>query len=279
MHPTQPPFAFGSGGWWVLTLEQNEEPEKMTPLDKALQEAKDTADAADAFYSLFLNTAVFIPTHDPAAESSGSRRTAPGETFHPFVVESEGKPYLPVFDTHDRLTAWAGGHPMTYIQMAAHALIRSSLDPKLHLALNVGTPNLKVFVPEELERLRQVHQAQTPKQFTVPAGTRVLVGAPASVPDGIEESLRHCLERNEEVESAYLGQVHFMIEGSKPELFLVLKIDDTGKEHLDSIQEDIGVALRGFLQKGENLTLQVYDGKGTGSGVVEAVKPFYVRKR
>ena len=20
LHPTQPPFAFGSGGWWVLTL-------------------------------------------------------------------------------------------------------------------------------------------------------------------------------------------------------------------------------------------------------------------
>jgi hypothetical protein len=122
------------------------------------------------------------------------------------------------------------------------------------------------------------YETQGPKEFTVPAGTRVLVGAPLNIPEGLEAALRQVLSRNNEVEAAYLGQVRLMIEGAKPRLFLVLKIQEKGKPFLKNIQENVVVATRGFLQEGEHMSLQVYDGKGISSDVVKSVKPFFMKK-
>lgn len=249
----------------------------MTPLDQALEAAKQDQTKGEAFYSLFLNSEVFIPTHDAPATSTELHRAQQGETYLPYVVESQGTAYLPVFDTYDRLIAWTHGIKMTFIKMAAHALVRSSLDTKLHLALNVGTLHTKVFTPGELVWLRNVFETQKPKAFQVPAGTRVFIGAPAKVVDGLEESLRNCFQRNDEIDAAYLGQVHFQFEGAKPELFLVLKLAASGQTAWVSIREDIGIALRGYLKDGENLTLQVFNGEGIGADVVRAVEPFFTK--
>lgn len=249
----------------------------MTELDKALSAAQQDQTKANAFYSLFLNSDVLIPTWDAGSPENGARRSREGESFSPIVVENKGVPYLPIFDKIERLQAWAQGQEITYVQMPAHALIRSSLQPKLHLALNIGTEHFKDFEPDELVWLRQAFEEQKPSAFNVPAGTKVLVGAPARIPDGLEDALCSCMRRNAEVETAYLGQVHFDLPGETPQLFLVLKLDAAGQDYLQNINEDIGVATRGVLGEQEDLTMQVYDGKGISSDIVETVKPFYTR--
>ena len=252
----------------------------MTDIDKALYASQHDQAKADAFYNLFLNSDVIIPTYSlNETNNTGVRRSEEGESFTPFVIDSDGIPFLPIFDTIERLQAWAEGKEMAYVRMPAHALIRSSLDPKLHLALNVGTPYFKDFVPDELDWLRQVFEQQKPSAFTVPAGTKVYIGAPASVPNGLIDALGLCMKRNAEIEAAYLGQVHFDLEGEKPQLFLVLKMDSSGQQYFDNIKEDIGVATRGFLAKGEFITMQLYDGKGISSDVVSTVEPFYTRTK
>lgn len=251
----------------------------MTELDKALAAAQQDQAKSDAFYNLFLNSDVLIPTRDTATPEGGIRRTQEGESFSPIVVENENVPYLPVFDRMERLQAWAQDQEITYVQMPGHALIRSSLDPKLHIALNIGTPHFKDFVPDELAWLSQAFEDQKPSAFTVPAGTKVFVGVPARIPDGLEDSLRSCMRRNIEVEAAFLGQVHFNLPGEKPQLFLVLKLDAAGQKYLQSINEEIGLATRGFLDEQEALTIQIYDGEGISSDIVETVKPFYKRDK
>lgn len=247
----------------------------MTDLDNALAAAQKDQSLADAFYSLFLNTDVLIPTRDTSGMDGGMRRSKEGESFSPIVVESNGVPFLPIFDRMDRLQKWAQGEEITYIQMPAHALIRSTLDPRLHLALNVGTSYFKEFVPDEIAWLRDSFEKQKPTAFTVPAGTKVFVGAPAKIPDGLVAALTTCMSRNQEVEEAYLGQVYFDLPGEKPQLFLVLKINDAAHDFIQNINEDIGAATRGLLGEKESLTMQIYDGKGVSSDVVTAVKPFY----
>jgi hypothetical protein len=251
----------------------------MTELDKALIAAQSDQAQANTFYNLFLNSDVFIPTYDAATTESGMRGSQEGESFTPIVVENEGIPFLPIFDTLERLQTWAQGREMTYIRMPTHALIRSSLDPKLHIVLNVGTAYFKEFVPDELDWLRQVFEQQKPSVFSVPAGTKVFVGAPARIPDRLVNALNMCMTRNREVEAAYFGQVYFDLAGDKPHLFLALKVDDVGQEHLQSINEEIGVAIRGLLDERESLTMQVYDGEGISSEIVATVKPFYTRKK
>jgi hypothetical protein len=250
---------------------------EMTELDKALAAAQQDRGKTDAFYSLFLNTDVLIPTRDVAAHGGGSRRSQEGESFIPIVVENEGVPFLPIFDRMERLQAWAQGQEVSYVQMVAHALIRSSLDPKLHFALNVGTSYFKEFDPDELAWLRQSLEEKNPSAFTVPGGTKVFVGAPANIPDGLEDALRSCMRRNTEVQAAFLGQIHFDLPREKPQLFLVLKTEAAGQQILQSINEDIGVSIRGLLGEQESLTMQIYDGKGVSSEIVGTVEPFYVR--
>ena len=251
----------------------------MTDLDSALVAAQGDQSRGNVFYSLFLNSDVLIPTRDSGGTDGGMRRSKEGESFSPMVVESNGVPFLPVFDRMDRLQKWAQGHEIAFVKMPAHALIRSSLDPRLHLALNVGTPFFKDIVPDELAWLSEEFERQKPSPFTVPAGTKVFVGAPAKIPDGLVDALTTCVSRNQEVQEAYLGQVHFDLPGEKPQLFLVLKLDDNAKSFMQNINEDIGVATRGLLGKQESLTMQVYDGNGISSNVVTSVEPFYRRQQ
>jgi hypothetical protein len=251
----------------------------VTDLDNALAAAQKDQSKANAFYNLFLNSDVLIPTRDTSGTNGGMRRSKEGETFSPIVVESNGVSFLPIFDRMDRLQKWAQGHEITYVQMPAHALIRSSLDPRLHLALNVGTSYFKEFVPDELAWLRDAFEKQRPSAFTVPAGTKVFVGAPAKIPEGLVAALTTCMSRNQEVEEAYLGQVYFDLPGEKPQLFLVLKLNDAARDFMQNINEDIGVATRGLFGEQESLTMQVYDGKGVSSDVVAAVKPFYRKQQ
>ena len=114
--------------------------------------------------------------------------------------------------------------------------------------------------------------------FTAPAVTHVLVGTPPNIPEGLEAALRQVLSRNNDIDAAYLGQVRSTVEGAKPELVLVLKIQEKGMPFFKGIQENVDAAARGFLRDGERLTLQVYDGKGIGSDVVKSIKPFYLKK-
>jgi hypothetical protein len=251
----------------------------MTDLDRALAESQKDQSKSDGFYNLFLNMDVFVPTHNPViTNQSRMRRTEEGETFSPIVIENENIPFLPIFSTLDRLQSWAKGQEITYVQMPAHALLRSSLDPKLHLALNVGTPHFKEFTPDEIDWLCQVFEGQKPSAFNVPKGTQVLIGAPSQIPNGLTDSLSTCIKRNTEINTAYLGQVHFQLEGETPQLFLVLKVDQEGLEHMQNINEDIGIAVRGYLPEGQSITMQIYDGTGISADVVDTIKPFYIRK-
>lgn len=251
----------------------------MTELDKALAASHDTPEKADAFYGLFLNTDIFIPTHAPAPEGSAEGRSKEGESFAPLVVESDGILFLPVFDRLERLQAWAKGEAIDYVRIPTHALLRSSLEPKLHIVLNVGTPHTKEFVPDELAWLRGTLDQLEPKPFAVPAGTSVVVGPPTNVPEGLVAALTACLLRNQEVEAAYLAQVEFEIPGEKPQLFLVLDVDDAGQQYVETIREDIGIATRGILGEHESLTMQVNNGGGISTGVIAEVDAFYRRSK
>lgn len=78
----------------------------ITPLDKALVAAQQNAELQSAFYNVFLGSQLFIPTLDHPVQDSTIHRSQAGEKFTPYVVEYNGKKYLPVFDSIERLSKW-----------------------------------------------------------------------------------------------------------------------------------------------------------------------------
>lgn len=128
----------------------------MTELDKALEVLRrDVNDARSQskYYDLFLNATFFVPTLDekPLAGEGG-----PAEAVDvlPLVIESEGNDYLVLFDSRERLFAWAQAE-VGFVEVPGHLLAATSMPP-LHWALNVGTEYSKQFLPDEIAWLREV---------------------------------------------------------------------------------------------------------------------------
>lgn len=249
---------------------------QVTQLDKSLIAARQDNTKANDFYNLFLNTDVYIPTHD-MPEKDTVRRAGEDEKFTPVILDNGGKKYLPIFDTLERLQAWAN-RSIGYVRMSSHVLLRS-IDSDIHVVLNLGTEYYKEFVSEELKMLQEVVAATMPKEQELPAGTQVFVGAPAKIPSGLEEAVKTCLNKNKEVKAAYLGQVMVMREGEKPHLVLVLEMEPGTQNVFSVIIQDVGVAIKGLLKDGEYLDLLKYDGQGVAARIVKQAKPFYVRAK
>jgi peptidyl-prolyl cis-trans isomerase C len=132
-----------------------EQPKEMTELDQALKALfldMDNAKHQSKFYDLFINTTFCVPTLDPQ-EIDGKMTQEEGEVF-PLIIESEGNDYLMLFDSEERLKAWAADD-VKWVGVPGYVLAATTMPP-LHWALNVGTEYSKQFVPDEIAWLREV---------------------------------------------------------------------------------------------------------------------------
>jgi hypothetical protein len=135
----------------------------MSQLDDALVELRDNMDSPKAqskYYDLFLNTSFFVPTFQEAADGE-----VPEGQVAPLVLEADGNDYLMLFDSIERLNAWAKTEA-AYVEVPGHVLAATSRSP-LHWALNVETEFSKPFIPSEIEWLRnavELCNAQAAKQ-------------------------------------------------------------------------------------------------------------------
>ncbi len=128
----------------------------MTELDQALETLRQDVNDAKSqskYYDLFLNATFFVPTLDEQ-ESSGAGEAAGDGQVLPLVIEAEGNDYLMLFDSRERLHAWAEAE-VPSVEVPGHVLAATT-EPPLHWALNVGTSYAKQFRPDEIAWLREV---------------------------------------------------------------------------------------------------------------------------
>lgn len=126
----------------------------MTDLDQALvilrSNMRDPMSQSN-YFNLFLNSTFFVPTLDEKGMIEAGAGDAKGEVL-PLVLESEGNDYLMLFDSTERLHAWAQAE-VESVEVPGHVLAATT-QPPLHWALNVGTDYSKQFVPDEIAWLR-----------------------------------------------------------------------------------------------------------------------------
>jgi len=120
----------------------------MTPLDEALAKFLQDESCQDAYYEQILNTDFYIPLSTETDEAS----LKDPESVTPLVVEADGKAYLMLFDTEERLSAWAQ-QPTDFVVLAGFKLAELST-PELHWAVNLGGGYAKQFVPDEISWLK-----------------------------------------------------------------------------------------------------------------------------
>ncbi len=125
----------------------------MTELDQALEKfIKDENEQAQ-YYDLMLNTSFYIPTIDEEAKA-GKTEVSENDSIVPIILESDGKSYMMLFDSEERLTAWAK-ESVSFVVLPGHVIAEMST-PTLHWAVNIGTESSKEFVPDEIAWLKDV---------------------------------------------------------------------------------------------------------------------------
>ena len=117
----------------------------MTKLDDALAAAKAGKGSEMDFYNLFLNSELLVPLAEPPNPAD------PG-SLKPILIESDGKNYLMLFDSEDRLAAWAK-RKLDFAGLKGADIV-AMMDPSVPWVLNVGTEHVKVFVPDEIQWLK-----------------------------------------------------------------------------------------------------------------------------
>jgi hypothetical protein len=134
----------------------SETKQELTELDAALKELRqdmDNAKGQSKFYDLFLNASFFVPTLDDKDFKGDTDTLEEGQVL-PLVIESEGNDYLMLFDTKERMQAWAEAD-VQWVDVPGHVLAATTMPP-LHWALNVGTEYSKQFLPDEIAWLKEV---------------------------------------------------------------------------------------------------------------------------
>ncbi len=128
----------------------------MTELDQALETLRQDMNdpkSQSKFYDLFLNSTYFVPNLDKRDAIGAGEGAVEGQVL-PLVIESEGNDYLMLFDSKERMNAWAQAE-VGCVEVPGFVLAATT-QPPLHWALNVGTPYSKQFLPDEIAWLREV---------------------------------------------------------------------------------------------------------------------------
>jgi len=137
-------------------VTENGTAQELTELDialKALRQNMDDAKGQSKFYDIFLNASFFVPTLDEKEFKGDADALQEGQVL-PLIIESEGNDYLMLFDTKERMQAWAEAD-VQWVDVPGHVLAATTMPP-LHWALNVGTEYSKQFLPDEIAWLKEV---------------------------------------------------------------------------------------------------------------------------
>ncbi|MBI3097683.1 MAG: SseB family protein [Planctomycetes bacterium] len=127
-------------------IEEEEAEDALTQLDSAFDRARadpENPEQVQAYYTLLFNSLVYVPTAGPS-------NTGPaGEVgLRPLVLDPGGTPCVAMFDRLTRLAAWAK-REVPFAAMKAGEVIMG-LDPKLGIALNLGTDHFTEIQADEL---------------------------------------------------------------------------------------------------------------------------------
>lgn len=121
----------------------------MTELDQALHAFVQDETKQDLYYQAVRETVFYLPTANAEAQSTDGEAS-----FTPLVLENDGKTYLMLFDTEEKLFAWSK-EECDYVMITGHGIAKLT-PPALHWAINIGSAYAKEFVPEEIVWLRDV---------------------------------------------------------------------------------------------------------------------------
>jgi hypothetical protein len=128
----------------------------MTELDRVIAGAyasEGKQEDVNKVYLTLLRTPLFLPVQKEDVGVLADNE----EPFKPLYAKIDDHYFILVFDTLERLTAWAGDQlpHINYVEISGRDVL-AGLNEQVFLCLNHGTDFYKEFVPDEVKRLKMI---------------------------------------------------------------------------------------------------------------------------
>jgi len=104
-------------------------------------------------YLALLRSPVFVPVEKVAHDAVLNEE----EPFRPLFAKVEDNYFMVIFDTLERLTAWADVElgKLDYVELNGKDVV-AGIGENVFLCVNIGSPYYKEFSPDEVKRLKTV---------------------------------------------------------------------------------------------------------------------------
>ena len=211
-------------------------------LELLLVAAMTDASARPAFYRGLLEHQLFFINEGSPPPRDVSRMAKPGETFSVRSIEFEGKLYVPIFTSENRISAVVN-REVGYLGMNGRSLLE--MFRTSDLMLNPGSPCGKILSKDEVEAVLSgsIFEPRSEKR-TIPDGAMIQMGQPKEYPHRLVNALCERFAAMHEVAAAYLALV--VIHNSDDESpHIMIGIESEGS--WDRVREAVVASTRGNI--------------------------------
>lgn len=124
----------------------------MSELDTVIASAYDNEgeqEKVNKVYVTFFRTLLYMPVYT---------RDDQDEPFSPLYLQEEQQYFIPVFDSLERLQAWAANEyeDLEYAEILGADVIRCVGEEMVYVCLNAATDYYKEFSPDEIRHLKKM---------------------------------------------------------------------------------------------------------------------------
>jgi hypothetical protein len=201
-----------------------------TPLDNAYATAMSDSNRQNEFYGLLLETELYFPVIETDPAKVSEVPDANSDTLSPVLLDIEGAPVLPIFDTQERLADWAEGTEMRFGGMPGYAIVEmaAAQDPVVQIAFNVGQESFHHMVVEEVSWLNEAWQSMR-EAIDMDADAEISLAVPADDYRELKDALVSRMETMPEIERAYVVLVEGLSEDVPRDICVVLEVAEAAE--------------------------------------------------
>jgi hypothetical protein len=225
------------------------------------------------FYRQLLQSELFLLT--PDAPDREGHQTLKAATNVSFVnLNGTNGAFLPIFTSQNRLQEFVNqlGQKYGFLALRGSDLFPILTQHPQPAVLNPGGAYGKELTPDEISRIASGSILKTEGQVIAEA-TQILIGQPATYPQELVAALTRLFQKHENVQAAYLAQIHNPSSGEKPHV--MIGIEAAGD--FRTIVGEAAMVAQGVSQKDEIVDfIQVGGPQGSlDSYFKKQTTPFY----
>jgi hypothetical protein len=233
-----------------------------------MQAAKDPG-ARPEFYKELLAADLFVLII-PGNRPYGKHIAQNGDTLSIKGIDFNGRKLIPVFTSERRLQEYIQASD-NLATLNGHALLSMIAAQNNGIVLNPASNYGKEFTQSEVASLAD-GSIFLPEKQRITKETNVLIGMPKEYPTKIVENLITYFNGRQEVQRAYVAQIHAPESGEPPHLIFAIQAGgDFG-----SIASDLNIIFRDIIDKGQFVDL-IQIGKTNLDDYFNNQQPFFQR--